>query len=84
MRVMDILACGGFCLTNYQTEIAEYFEDGRDLVIYSDFQDMYKKIDYYLKNESERIRIAKNGNKKIKELFDINEGIGKILQMLSQ
>ncbi|MDE5893732.1 MAG: hypothetical protein K2H45_12495, partial [Acetatifactor sp.] len=26
-RVLDILACGGFCLANYQPEIAEYFED---------------------------------------------------------
>ena len=29
-RVFDVLACGGFCLTNYQKEIAEYFEDGTE------------------------------------------------------
>ena len=39
-RVFDIMSCGGFCLTNYQPEIAEYFADGQDLVMYTDIADL--------------------------------------------
>ena len=82
LRVLDILACGGFCLTNYQEEIATYFEDGVELVIYSDFADMYKKIEYYLEHEEERKAIAKAGYEKVKNQFDYIHGIGKIVSVL--
>ena len=39
-RIFDILSCGGFCLTNYQPEIAEYFVDGKELVMYTDMADL--------------------------------------------
>lgn len=61
LRVFDILSCGGFCLTNYQQEIVELFEDGEDLVTYSDMDDLINKVAYYLENEEERKRIAFHG-----------------------
>lgn len=82
LRVLDIMACGGFCLTNYQEEIATYFEDGVELVIYMDFEDMYKKIAYYLKHEEERKAIARAGYEKVKNQFDYNHGVGKIIAVL--
>lgn len=71
LRVFDILSCGGFCLTNYQPEVAELFEDGRDLVMYSDMKDLVRKVDYYLTHEEERQQIAQNGYHKIKEQYDL-------------
>lgn len=82
LRVFDVLACEGFLLTNYQPEIAEYFVDGEELVIYSDFEDMYAKIDYYLVHEEERKRIAHAGYLKVKEQFNYNVGVGKIIEVL--
>lgn len=82
LRVMDILACEGFLLTNYQSEIAEYFEDGRELVIYENFEDMYEKIAYYLQHEDERKQIAHAGYEKVKEQFNYTRGIDKIVQAL--
>lgn len=67
LRVFDILGAGGFCLTNYQMCIAEHFEDGKDLVMYSSVEDMMEKIDYYLTHEEERMAIAQNGHRKVKE-----------------
>lgn len=77
-RVLDILACGGFCLTNFQPEIAEYFEDGADLVMYSGMADLAAKAEYYLNHEKERIAIAESGNRRVKEEFDLKK---KALQM---
>ena len=70
-RVFDILACGGFCLTNYQKEIADLFEDARELVMYTSIEDMLQKAEYYLMHEEERKQIAEAGYGKVKQFFDI-------------
>lgn len=84
LRVLDVLACEGFLLTNYQPEIAEYFVDGEELVIYQDFQDMYEKIEYYLSHEEERKRIAHAGFLKVREYFNYDTGIREILKVLEK
>ena len=66
LRVFDVLACGGFLITNYQQEIAETFEDGKELVIYNDIPDLIAKVNYYLTHEEERKAIARNGYEKVK------------------
>lgn len=78
LRVMDILGAGGFCITNYQTEIAQYFENGKDLVWYESIDDLEDKVAYYLCHEREREEIALNGQRKVKELFSYEKQIEKI------
>lgn len=68
LRVWDILAAGGFCLTNYQPELLMYFENGKDLVIFESVDDLVQKIGYYLEHEDERKAIAENGYRKVKKL----------------
>lgn len=80
LRILDVLACEGFLLTNYQPEIEEYFTDGEELAVYYDFEDMYEKIRYYLAHEEERKRIAHAGYLKVKEEFSYIKGVEKILQ----
>jgi spore maturation protein CgeB len=82
LRVFDILSCGGFCLTNYQPEIAEYFVDGQDLVMYSDMEEMCRKVDYYLNHEEERAAICRNGYEKITKEFDLENRIKQIFSMV--
>lgn len=69
LRIFDILGAGGFCLTNYQSGIAEHFVDGRDLVMFTGPEDFLSKLEYYMTHEEERIEIAGNGHEKVKE-FD--------------
>lgn len=83
-RVLDILACGGFCLTNYQPEIAAFFEDGVEVVMYSGIADLCRKIDYYLAHEEERAAIAERGKEKVKELFDLSLRVGQMLKMVNK
>jgi len=82
-RVFDILACKGFCLTNYQPEIAELFEDGKELVMYTDEEDALRKVEYYLEHDEERIQIAKAGNEKAKVYYDIKVRIIELLNMIN-
>lgn len=64
LRIFDILGCGGFLLTNYQTEVAELFVPGEDLIIYDSPEDLSDKCSYYLSHEAERKEIAHNGFEK--------------------
>ncbi len=84
LRVLDVLACGGFLLTNYQPEIAEYFVDGEELVMYQNFDDMCEKIHYYLEHEAERKRIALAGYRKVRGQFNYINGIGEIVKMMEE
>ena len=73
LRVWDILAAGGFCITNFQPELVMYFKNGEDLVWFEDETDLVKKVRYYLTHEDERKRIALNGQKKVRELHSYDE-----------
>lgn len=73
LRALDILGCGGFLLTNYQPEIAEYFVDGEEVVMYSSLEDAVAKCQYYLEHEDERTQIARNGYKKVCEMFSYKD-----------
>ncbi|MBQ8116571.1 MAG: glycosyltransferase [Lachnospiraceae bacterium] len=84
LRVMDVLASEGFLLTNYQPEIAEYFEDGKELVMYSDFEDLYEKIAYYLEHEEERKAIAHAGYLKVREYFSYKNQLETMMGVVKQ
>ena len=81
LRALDIMGAGGFLLSNYQPELAEYFVDGEDMVLFDSVQDMCRKLNYYLKHEEERKKIARNGYEKIKKKFSYDVQIRKIVQL---
>ncbi len=66
-EVFEIMAAGGFVLTNYQPEIAENFVIGEHLETFVNEQDLLEKIAYYLEHEEERVQIAKAGQQAVKE-----------------
>lgn len=85
LRVLDVLACEGFLLTNAQPDLFMYFEEGKNIVTFTNLEEMDEKIDYYLIHEEERKRIAIEGRQVIKENFDFKErlkGIFKIVGLL--
>ncbi len=67
LRCMDIMAAGGFLLTNYQADLLRHFEPGVDFVYYDSLEDCLNKIEYYLANEEERKAIALSGQRKVKD-----------------
>ena len=81
LRVVDVLAAGGFLITNYQEEVAEYFVDGEDLVMAFTPEDMIEKTAYYLEHDDERKQIAKNGQKKVMENFAYTLLLPEILKI---
>lgn len=80
LRLWDILGAGGFALTNFQSEIPEYFEVGKDLDIYASEEELADKIRYYLEHEEERQEIAANGYQKAKEQYSLELRVKQILR----
>lgn len=65
LRCMEIMSCGGFLLTNFQSDFFKHFVAGEDFVYFESNDDMLQKIDYYLTHEKERASIAESGYQKV-------------------
>lgn len=82
LRVMDVLACGGFLISNYQEELAEYFRLGEELVTYGDLDELVWLVDAYLKDEVRRKQIARCGQERVKQDFSFEKALRTILEVL--
>ncbi len=83
-RILDIMGSGGFCLSNYQKEIDDYFVIGKEIEVFHDLDELKEKTAYYLSHEKERLRIAINGYQKIRENFSYLHQLGQILKVLKE
>lgn len=81
-RIFDIMAVGGFVLTNYQPEIEDYFQIGVDLEVFHDLKELEEKIQYYLTHEEQRVRIGINGYKKVKARHSYKERLKQVLRYI--
>ncbi len=80
LRALDILACKGALMSNYQPELAEYFTDGEDVIMYDSIEDALCKADFYLKNEDIRSQIVENGYQKVLTYFSYPDKIEAMLK----
>lgn len=80
LRALDIMAAGGFLLTNYQEDMLKHFEPGVDFVYYLNEEDLLEKIEYYLTHEEERKQIARNGQERVKKNHSYKMTIDKMFR----
>jgi spore maturation protein CgeB len=83
LRAFDIMGCGGFLISDFQQDFAEYFVADEDYVFYTTQDDLMSKIDYYLEHEEIRERIARNGYEKVKAAHTYDHRVSQILEMIS-
>lgn len=84
LRIWDILGCGGFLLTNYQAELPEYFEIGKDLEAYESMEELAYKIGYYLTHEEERMEIAIRGCEKVAAHHTYEIRLAEMIRILTE
>ena len=82
LRIYDILGAGGFCLTNFQAELPMQFENEKHLVWYYSNEDLYEKVDYYLKHDTERKSIAKEGHDFVRRNCTYDQRINLMLETI--
>ncbi|MCR5674555.1 MAG: DUF3880 domain-containing protein [Lachnospiraceae bacterium] len=70
LRALDVMAAGGFLLSTRQQELDEYFENGRDLALAGDPEEMLFLADWFFEHDAEREKIAERGCARVCEQFD--------------
>jgi hypothetical protein len=65
-RNFEIPACQTFALSEYSTDLASLFEEGKEAEFFRTRDEMLEKIRYYLDHDDERANIARNGYLRLK------------------
>ncbi len=81
LRALDIMGAQGVLLSNYQPELAEYFENEKDMILYDSMEDAIAKAAFYLKQDDLRNKIALNGYRKVKEHFTYPQRIREMFDI---
>lgn len=83
-RVYDVLAAGGFLLTEYKPVLEDEFTIGAHLDTYTTLDELREKTEYYLSHEDEREAIARAGQKKVLAECTYRDRVQVILDTLVQ
>lgn len=81
LRILDVIAAGGFLLTNVQPELELFFKEGESIATFQNLEEMEEKIDYYLSHDSERKKIIENAYKIVESQFDYKIRLPQIFEM---
>ncbi len=83
-RVFDIMAAGGFVLTNYQEELEELFVPGEEIAIYHNEQELEELVAYYLTHDEEREKIARKGQEKVLREYNYQRSLAKVFAYVDE
>jgi spore maturation protein CgeB len=64
LRDFEVPMSGGFYMVEYMEELEEFFDIGKEIVCYSDPEDLVGKIKYYLEHDNQREEIRRAGYKR--------------------
>ena len=81
-RTFETTGCGGFLLTKYHPALGDLFEIGKEIEAYKNFDDMIEKIDYYLKHDNERKKIADAGYKRAHKDHTLEIRLNSMLKII--
>ena len=81
-RIFDVLGCQGFLITNYQSELEQQFEPGKDLVVYSSLDELDQLCSYSLNHDEERQAIADHGYQTVLQLHTMEKRLVQMLQIV--
>ena len=81
-RIWDVFGSEGFLISNYQSEIPEYFVPGEDIVLYDSPETLMEQTDYYLRHENERKEIAHNAFEKTLEYHTYEKRVELISSLI--
>ncbi len=84
LRAMDIMACGGFLMSNYQPELAEYFEEGVSAAMYGSMDELVEKTGWYLDHEDIRRSVAQKGYETVCARFTYEKKLKEILETVEK
>lgn len=60
-RTFEVPGSGGLLMSAPADDLLEYYEEGKEIVVFRDTNDLVKKIKYYLAHEDERLELLLAG-----------------------
>ena len=75
------MGSNGFLLSSYQPELAEYFNNDSDCVMYTCMEEALEKADFYIRNDILRDSIRQRGFQKVKTHFDYPSRINEMFHI---
>ncbi|MCH5267110.1 MAG: glycosyltransferase [Lachnospiraceae bacterium] len=84
LRIWDIMGCGGFLLTNLQSEIPEMFEIGKELETFETNEELIQKCRFYLEHDDARMQIAKQGYEAVKKQHTLRQRLTGLLTQVGR
>lgn len=82
-RVFEVVGSGGFLLSETDGNIEHVFVAGEEIATFSDFEELLKKIDYYLRYDNVREDIKRCGQELIEKRYSYSAIWRKVFQDLS-
>jgi spore maturation protein CgeB len=83
-KLFEAMACGSFVLCDRQKDAVNLFKDRQDLVFFDDANDLREKVNYYLKHEQERRRIAQRGYQEAIAKHTYQDRFKRMLEILNK
>lgn len=81
-RTFHIPGAGGFMLHQRTDEVTQYFREEIEMACFSSKDEMVEKVQYYLKNEEARKRIALNGYERAVKDHSLDQRATRLLGIL--
>ncbi len=81
-RVFDVPACGGFLITDRQEGLEELFEPGKEVVTYTDPEEIPSLVRFYLDKPGAREAVAGRARKRVLKEHTYRQRIGKMIQVM--
>jgi spore maturation protein CgeB len=82
MRLYEATGVGTLLITDWKQNIPEIFEPGKEVVVYRNREECIEAIQYYLRNEAERKRIASMGQKRTLRDHTYDQRMKELLTIL--
>jgi spore maturation protein CgeB len=79
MRVFDVMACGGFLLTERSDALLDLFKAGVEVETYVTLGELREKATFYLSNPQAARRIAARGMEAVRRLHDIRSRVKQMI-----
>ncbi len=83
-KVFEVLAAGGFLLTDEKKDLTTLLAAGRDFVGFHDIRDCEAKLRYYLDHEDERRVIARRGQQSVLANHTYAHRLSALLTMIER
>jgi len=79
MRVINVMACGGFLIAEHSESIQELFEVGKEIETYRTIDELETKVAHFLEHPGEAQEIARRGLEAVRERHTMRQRAARLL-----